>query len=149
MIFPSFLTVAALAVSTPLATALSIPRFSSLEIRASKPAAFYLAGDSTTAAQSAAGGGWGVGFLKTLKDGAIGTDLGYNGATTVSFVAGGAWANVIDAVNRSKIAYDPYVTIQVGKLTSSGTRDSIEWRRKRRENGSKYHGTEGAPWHDC
>lgn len=78
-----------------------------------KPAAFYLAGDSTTAAQSDAGGGWGVGFLKTIQNEAIGTDLGYNGATTVSFVSGGAWANVIDAVNRSKLRYDPYVTIQV------------------------------------
>lgn len=78
-----------------------------------KPAAFYLAGDSTTAAQSDAGGGWGVGFLKTIRNEAIGTDLGYNGATTVSFVSGGAWANVIDAVNRSKLRYDPYVTIQV------------------------------------
>ncbi|KAF4630277.1 hypothetical protein G7Y89_g7868 [Cudoniella acicularis] len=98
-----------------------------------KPAAFYLAGDSTTAAQSAGGGGtlalppsfllrkhpnlkpgWGVGFLKTLVNGAIGTDLGYNGATTESFVAGGAWANVIDAVNRAKVDYTPYVTIQFG-----------------------------------
>jgi hypothetical protein len=79
-------------------------------------AAFYLAGDSTTAAQSDEGGGWGVGFLKTLQNGAIGTDLGYNGATTVSFVYGGAWANVIDAVNRSKEAFDPYVTIQVSLI---------------------------------
>lgn len=78
-----------------------------------KPAAFYLAGDSTTAAQSDEGGGWGVGFLKTLQNKAIGTDLGYNGATTVSFVYGGAWANVIDAVNRSKESFNPYVTIQV------------------------------------
>ncbi|KAH8807647.1 SGNH hydrolase-type esterase domain-containing protein [Xylogone sp. PMI_703] len=78
------------------------------------PPAFYLAGDSTTAAQSDAGGGWGVGFLKTLTNKAIGTDLGYNGATTVSFVHGGAWANVIDAVTRSKGSYDPYVTIQFG-----------------------------------
>jgi hypothetical protein len=78
-----------------------------------KPAAFFLAGDSTTAAQSDEGGGWGVGFLKTIRNDAIGTDLGYNGATTVSFVYGGAWANVIDAVNRSKLRYDPYVTIQV------------------------------------
>jgi hypothetical protein len=78
-----------------------------------KPAAFYLAGDSTTAAQSDEGGGWGVGFLKTLQNKAIGTDLRYNGATTVSFVYGGAWANVIDAVNRSKESFNPYVTIQV------------------------------------
>lgn len=82
-------------------------------VMAKKPAAFFLAGDSTTAAQSSAGGGWGVGFLKTLTGDAIGTDLGYNGATTVSFVAGGAWANVIDAVTRNKERYQPYVTIQV------------------------------------
>ena len=80
---------------------------------ANKPAAFFLAGDSTTAAQSSGGGGWGVGFLKTLTGGAIGTDLGYNGATTASFVAGGAWVNVIDAVTRNKERYQPYVTIQV------------------------------------
>lgn len=48
-------------------------------------------------------------------NGAIGTDLGYNGATTVSYVAGGQWANVIDAVGRAnKTGYTPYVTIQVG-----------------------------------
>ncbi|OKL55515.1 hypothetical protein UA08_09201 [Talaromyces atroroseus] len=81
---------------------------------ARKPAAFYLAGDSTTAAQSSDGGGWGVGFLKTLARGAIGTDLGYNGDTTASFVSGGAWANVIDAVSRSKAEFEPYVTIQFG-----------------------------------
>jgi hypothetical protein len=80
---------------------------------ANKPAAFFLAGDSTTAAQSSGGGGWGVGFLKTLTGDAIGTDLGYNGATTASFVAGGAWANVIDAVTRNKERFQPYVTIQV------------------------------------
>lgn len=84
---------------------------------ATKPAAFYLAGDSTTAAQSDAGGGWGVGFLKTLAHGAIGVDLGYNGDTTVSFVHGGAWANVIDAVTRSKASFQPYVTIQVSRIS--------------------------------
>jgi hypothetical protein len=86
------------------------------QVHFTKPVAFYLAGDSTTAAQSDEGGGWGVGFLKTIQNGAIGTDLGYNGATTVSFVYGGAWANVIDAVNRSKEAFDPYVTIQVSRM---------------------------------
>ncbi|RAK81566.1 SGNH hydrolase [Aspergillus fijiensis CBS 313.89] len=88
---------------------------------ATKPAAFYLAGDSTTAAQSSGGGGWGVGFLATLTDGAIGTDLGYNGDTTASFVAGGAWANVIDAVTRSKVSYQPYVTIQFGHNDQKNT----------------------------
>ncbi|PCG91466.1 Esterase, SGNH hydrolase-type, subgroup [Penicillium occitanis (nom. inval.)] len=88
---------------------------------ANKPAAFFLAGDSTTAAQSSGGGGWGVGFLKTLTGGAIGTDLGYNGATTASFVAGGAWANVIDAVTRNKERYQPYVTIQFGHNDQKNT----------------------------
>lgn len=111
--------------STPLATALtalvtisSLVSAASVPIRqgsrAKKPAAFYLAGDSTTAAQSNGGGGWGVGFLKTLTNGAIGTDLGYNGDTTVSYVGGGDWANVIDAVTRAKADYTPYVTIQFG-----------------------------------
>lgn len=80
---------------------------------AHKPPVFFLAGDSTTASQSAAGGGWGIGFLKTLQNAAFGVDLGYNGDTTVTFVSGGAWANVIDAVGRSKTVYNPYVTIMV------------------------------------
>lgn len=79
-----------------------------------KPAAFYLAGDSTTATQTLNGGGWGAGFLKSLRNGAIGVNMGYNGATTESFVEGGAWANVIDAVSRSREMFSPYVTIQVG-----------------------------------
>lgn len=80
-----------------------------------KPAAFFLAGDSTTAAQSSGGGGWGVGFLKTLTAGAIGADFGYNGDTTATFVSGGAWANVIEAVTRSSSSYEAYVTIQVSE----------------------------------
>jgi hypothetical protein len=35
--------------------------------------------------------GWGNGFLGTLVNGAWGINLGHNGATTVSFVAGGDW----------------------------------------------------------
>ncbi|KAJ6008388.1 SGNH hydrolase [Penicillium herquei] len=88
---------------------------------AAKPAAFYLAGDSTTAAQSSGGGGWGVGFLETLANGAIGVDLGYNGDTTATFVSGGAWANVIDAVTRSKASFQPYVTIQFGHNDQKST----------------------------
>lgn len=57
--------------------------------------------------------GWGIGFLKTLVNGAIGTDFGHNGATTVSFVAGADWPSVLDAVSRSKADFVPYVTIQV------------------------------------
>ncbi|EHL00308.1 putative Rhamnogalacturonan acetylesterase rhgT [Glarea lozoyensis 74030] len=50
------------------------------------PPAFFLAGDSTTAIQAltntSKGGGWGTGFLSTLKNGAKGTNYGHNGATT-------------------------------------------------------------------
>jgi hypothetical protein len=58
--------------------------------------------------------GWGNGFLSTLVNGANGTNFGHNGATTVSFVKGGDWANVLSAVTSHKEEYDPYVTIQVG-----------------------------------
>lgn len=79
-----------------------------------KPAAFFLAGDSTTAPLSSGGGGWGDGFLSTLINGAWGINYGHDGATTVSFVAGGDWARVLSSVSSSKGAYDPYVTIQFG-----------------------------------
>ncbi|KAF3047510.1 hypothetical protein E8E12_009614 [Didymella heteroderae] len=80
-----------------------------------KPPAFFLAGDSTTAVQSAGGGGWGDGFLNTtLKHGATGKNFGHNGATTVSFRAGGDWANVLSAVKSVASKYSPYVTIQFG-----------------------------------
>ncbi|KAL9113158.1 MAG: hypothetical protein Q9227_002770 [Pyrenula ochraceoflavens] len=59
--------------------------------------------------------GWGDGFLNTtLVNGATGKNFGHNGATTVSFVAGGDWANVLAAVNASQQAYQPFVTIQFG-----------------------------------
>jgi len=78
-----------------------------------KPPAFFLAGDSTTAVQSTDGGGWGNGFLSFLRNGAGGVNYGHNGATTVSFVAGGDWAAVIGRVVESKSDFDVYVTIQV------------------------------------
>jgi hypothetical protein len=83
--------------------------------KATKPAAFFLAGDSTTAVINAAktGGGWGDGFLATLKNGAIGFNYGHNGATTVSFRNGGDWANVLAGVAANKAKYKPFVTIQV------------------------------------
>lgn len=79
------------------------------------PAAFLLAGDSTTAVQNAAltGGGWGDGFLATLRNGAGGINYGHDGTTTVSFVSGGDWANVLASVEKYKAAYTPFVTIQV------------------------------------
>lgn len=58
--------------------------------------------------------GWGDGFLSTLVKGAWGINYGHDGATTVSFVAGGDWGNVLSSVNSSKSAYSPYVTIQFG-----------------------------------
>jgi len=87
--------------------------------RASKPPAFFLAGDSTTAkitgtTLASGGGGWGDGFLATLVNGATGINFGHDGATTVSFVSGGDWANVLDEVKNHTGAYDSYVTIQFG-----------------------------------
>ncbi len=81
------------------------------------PPAFLLAGDSTTAAQNCCGGGWGNGFLSTLRNGALGSNFGRNGATTVSFVADGEWADVLESVSRYRKSYTPYVTIAVRKLT--------------------------------
>lgn len=75
---------------------------------------FLLAGDSTTAIQSAGGGGWGNGFLSVLQNGATGTNYGHNGATTVSFVENGDWAeNIVSNVEANAAEYDVYVTIQV------------------------------------
>lgn len=87
------------------------------------PPAFFLAGDSTTAIQSSNGGGWGIGFLSTLESPAWGIDYGQNGATTVSFVAGGKWSDVINSVQNSTTDYDVFVTIQVSALGSYGGPD--------------------------
>lgn len=103
MYFTHLLPFLALATASPL-----------LDKRATtKPAAFFLAGDSTTASPSGSGGGWGDGFITTLENGAIGQNFGHNGATTVSFVSGGDWANVLAAVTKNKATYSPFVTIQV------------------------------------
>jgi hypothetical protein len=82
-----------------------------------KPAAFFLAGDSTTAVQSANGGGWGNGFLSFLRSPAWGVNYGHNGATTASFVNGGDWGTVIGRVQNSTSEFDVYVTIQVRSVT--------------------------------
>lgn len=74
-----------------------------------KPAAVFLAGDSTTAPD----GGWGNSFLSTLVSGASGTNFAVMGATTASFKADGYWAEVLAAVKRSRSIYSPYVTVQV------------------------------------
>lgn len=79
-----------------------------------KPPYFILAGDSTTAVQSSGGGGWGVGFLNTtLRAPASGIDLGHNGATTVSFRAGGDWGNVLSIATERQDENEVFVTIQV------------------------------------
>lgn len=82
--------------------------------RSSKPPAFFLAGDSTTAVQAQNGGGWGNGFLSFLNSPAWGTNYGHNGATTVSFRNGGDWAAVLGKVEDNKSNYDCWVTIQFG-----------------------------------
>ncbi|KAF4302016.1 putative gdsl-like lipase acylhydrolase protein [Botryosphaeria dothidea] len=77
------------------------------------PAAFFLAGDSTTATN----GGWGDGFLaETLQNGAWGTNFAKSGATTVSFRNEGLWDDTIEAVKNVSANgdYTAWVTIQFG-----------------------------------
>ncbi|KAI4614920.1 hypothetical protein J4E80_006426 [Alternaria sp. BMP 0032] len=101
---------------TLLATASALPSSKPKpKPSAQKPPYFLLAGDSTTAVQSAGGGGWGTGFLTTtLQNGASGTNYGHNGATTVSFRQGGDWATVLSSAQNVSSKYTPYVTIQFG-----------------------------------
>lgn len=110
----------------PLVSALPNPAHDSHE----KPPFFVLAGDSTTAVQSAGGGGWGDGFLSLLTKGAAGVNLGHNGATTASFVAGGDWNNSLAYARNHSRHYDVYVTIQFGhndqKNTSGLTLEQYE-----------------------
>lgn len=79
------------------------------------PAAFWLAGDSTTAPINAAktGGGWGDGFIATLQNGAVGYNYGHNGATTISYRSGGYWAQILAGVAGNATTHTCYVTIQV------------------------------------
>lgn len=80
----------------------------------SKPAAFFLAGDSTTATQATSGGGWGDGFLSFLVPPAFGTNYGRNGRTTVDFRSQGWWDLVKESVANATSTHDVYVTIQFG-----------------------------------
>ena len=91
-----------------------IPLVTSSPTHYSKPPFFALAGDSTTAIQSTGGGGWGNGFLSLLNSPASGVNLGHDGATTVSFVAGGDWNNTLSYVRNHSADFDCYVTIQFG-----------------------------------
>ncbi|KAK8017307.1 Rhamnogalacturonan acetylesterase RhgT [Apiospora rasikravindrae] len=81
-----------------------------------KPPAFILAGDSTTAVQAPGGGGWGNGFLSFLRaPPAWGVNKGHNGATTVSFVKGGDWANVTRLIDEKNAeGFQVWVTVQFG-----------------------------------
>lgn len=105
------LTLVSLLTSMQFCSAAALPT----DRKDTRPAAFFLAGDSTTAVINAAktGGGWGDGFLTTLKNEAIGFNFGHNGATTVSFRNGGDWANVLAGVAANKTKYQAFVTIQV------------------------------------
>lgn len=91
------------------------PSLTRMASKLSKSPFFVLAGDSTTAKQSLNGGGWGDGFLNTtLFHGASGQNYGHNGATTVSFRAGGDWDNVLATIKNASTEYRPFVTIQFG-----------------------------------
>ncbi|KAH6620879.1 SGNH hydrolase-type esterase domain-containing protein [Chaetomium sp. MPI-SDFR-AT-0129] len=105
-----------LLLATSLASALLVVAATPVS-RQAKPAAFFLAGDSTTAVN----GGWGDGFLATLRNGAIGQNRGHSGATTASFVAGGDWGKVLNLVKSNKAEYDCYVTIQFGHNDQKST----------------------------
>ncbi|KAF2106456.1 SGNH hydrolase-type esterase domain-containing protein [Lophiotrema nucula] len=109
----SYLSLGAIAAST--CTALSLPFRSTSNTSKNKPPAFILAGDSTTAIQNPAGGGWGYGFLSFLKSPGWGIDLGIDGATTVSYVKGNIWYSVEGYVaTKLNEGYAPYVTIAFG-----------------------------------
>ncbi|KAL7629773.1 hypothetical protein AAE478_001296 [Parahypoxylon ruwenzoriense] len=75
-----------------------------------KPPAFFLAGDSTTAIE----GGWGNGLLAPLIKPAWGVNIGKSGATTASFVGGGYWDNVTTHLRENADKFDCYVTISFG-----------------------------------
>ncbi|KAK3326177.1 GDSL-like Lipase/Acylhydrolase [Apodospora peruviana] len=115
-IVTAWLPVALLNGATVSAAHMSKPqsssRSNSIECTAcgTKPGAFFLAGDSTTAVR----GGWGDGFLTFLQSPAWGINYGHSGATTASFVAGGDWAKVISSVKNNTAKAQCFVTIQFG-----------------------------------
>jgi lysophospholipase L1-like esterase len=82
---------------------------------ACKKAIFVLSGDSTTAVQSANGGGWGSGFKNTtLLAPSFAENHALNGRSTKTFIENGDWDGVLDAVEKYKPQGDVYVTIQFG-----------------------------------
>lgn len=80
------------------------------DTRASKAPFFILAGDSTTAPS----GGWGNGFLASVKGPADGVNKAVGGATTVSVREDGTWSEVLTAVKKHANSYKVIVTIQYG-----------------------------------
>jgi hypothetical protein len=89
---------------------------------------FVLAGDSTTATN----GGWGDGFIQTLKAPDRGTNLGKSGATTSSFKSSGNWDKVIAQVTSNKnddslakrdLKADKHVFILAGDSTTAKQSD--------------------------
>jgi hypothetical protein len=118
VLLPALLINTAVAATCDLRTCTEISPARMLKTRQCKPPAFFLAGDSTTAVQSAGGGGWGNGFISFLTNSAKGINLGHNGATTVSFKNGGDWDTVLQNIATNKNAFDCYVTIQVCRAHS-------------------------------
>lgn len=109
---------------------------------ADKPAAFFLAGDSTTVTV----GGWGGGFLNTtLVNGAWGTNFASSGTTTVSFRGEGHWNDTIEAVKNvtANGDYTAWVTIQVRGsilivLKSAANRCSVVWPQRPESRSQHY-----------
>ncbi|EEY21532.1 conserved hypothetical protein [Verticillium alfalfae VaMs.102] len=111
---PIVIMKASLSAAAALLPVLAAAAPSCPKVCSTKPAAFFLAGDSTTAVQSEGGGGWGNGFLSFLVPPATGANYGRNGRTTVDFVSGGHWDLVTTAVREHAADFDVYVTIQFG-----------------------------------
>ena len=85
-----------------------------------KNAAFFLAGDSTTAIN----GGWGNGFITTITKGSFGINYAKSGATTASFRADGLWDTTVASVSKAcGLGYLPFVTIQVNITNNRSMKD--------------------------
>lgn len=85
-----------------------------------KHAAFFLAGDSTTAIN----GGWGNGFITTITKGSFGINYAKSGATTASFRADGLWDTTVASVSKAcGLGYSPFVTIQVNTTDNKSMKD--------------------------
>ena len=82
---------------------------------ACQKAIFILSGDSTTAPQSAGGGGWGNGFRdRTLLAPSFAENHAANGRSTKTVLENGEWTGVLAAVKKYRSQGDVYVTVQFG-----------------------------------